>query len=125
MAASRRTVMPALSRVSRGTALTLTGTVCASAGSFCAVTVTVGNTIGATCPCANSTGDIALTQTVRARTLRMRPLCRRAYIFVLMLKMRCVAFGALLAVSLPLVAQGPRRVALGDWPEMRGPSRDG
>src|SRR5215212_4476479 len=22
-------------------------------------------------------------------------------------------------------AQGPRRIALGDWPEMRGPSRDG
>src|SRR5690606_8102110 len=22
-------------------------------------------------------------------------------------------------------AQGPRRVALGDWPEMRGPNRDG
>jgi outer membrane protein assembly factor BamB len=36
---------------------------------------------------------------------------------------------AVIAVSLSLVApasaQGPRRVALGDWPEARGPNRDG
>ena len=31
----------------------------------------------------------------------------------------------LVAVSASADAQGPRRVALGDWPELRGPSRDG
>ena len=30
-----------------------------------------------------------------------------------------------LVVGVALDAQGPRRVALGDWPEMRGPNRDG
>jgi outer membrane protein assembly factor BamB len=35
----------------------------------------------------------------------------------------CVA--AALFVGLTVSAQGPRRVALGDWPEMRGPARDG
>lgn len=43
-----------------------------------------------------------------------------------MLKKAC-AFAAMVlaaSVSAPL-AQGPRRVPLGDWPEMRGPSRDG
>ena len=30
-----------------------------------------------------------------------------------------------LSLSLTAAAQGPRRVALGDWPEMRGPNRDG
>jgi outer membrane protein assembly factor BamB len=38
-------------------------------------------------------------------------------------------FALLLAIFLSLgvaaVAQGPRRVALGDWPDMRGPNRDG
>ena len=29
------------------------------------------------------------------------------------------------AVALPLAAQGPRRVPIGDWPEARGPNRDG
>jgi outer membrane protein assembly factor BamB len=28
-------------------------------------------------------------------------------------------------VALPLAAQGPRRVPVGDWPEARGPNRDG
>jgi outer membrane protein assembly factor BamB len=42
-----------------------------------------------------------------------------------MLKKRCLALAVLLAVSLPLTAQGPRRIVMGDWPEMRGPSRDG
>ena len=32
---------------------------------------------------------------------------------------------ALVLASLSLSAQGPERVALGDWPEMRGPDRDG
>jgi outer membrane protein assembly factor BamB len=32
---------------------------------------------------------------------------------------------ALLAVSISLMAEGPRRVSVGDWPEMRGPNRDG
>ena len=31
----------------------------------------------------------------------------------------------LVALSLTLSAQGPRRVPLGDWPELRGPNRDG
>ena len=31
----------------------------------------------------------------------------------------------LLTLSIPATAQGPQRVAIGDWPEMRGPSRDG
>ena len=30
-----------------------------------------------------------------------------------------------LALSLPLAAQGPVRIAVGDWPDMRGPERDG
>jgi outer membrane protein assembly factor BamB len=41
------------------------------------------------------------------------------------MKKAYIAFGVLLALTLSLGAQGPRRVALGDWPEMRGPSRDG
>jgi outer membrane protein assembly factor BamB len=32
---------------------------------------------------------------------------------------------AVLSVGITLSAQGPRRIALGDWPEMRGPNRDG
>ncbi len=32
---------------------------------------------------------------------------------------------AVLILDSSLLAQGPRRVALGDWPEMRGPNRDG
>src|SRR5262245_64435533 len=31
----------------------------------------------------------------------------------------------LLIVTVALPAQGPRKVALGDWPEARGPHRDG
>src|SRR5215211_3626422 len=31
----------------------------------------------------------------------------------------------LLSIGLFAGAQGPRRIALGDWPEMRGPNRDG
>ncbi len=30
-----------------------------------------------------------------------------------------------LAVSVPLVGQGPRRISVGDWPDGRGPNRDG
>ena len=30
-----------------------------------------------------------------------------------------------LGLSVTLSAQGPRRIAVGDWPEMRGPNRDG
>ena len=30
-----------------------------------------------------------------------------------------------LGLAIAASAQGPRRVALGDWPEMRGPQRDG
>jgi hypothetical protein len=32
---------------------------------------------------------------------------------------------AALLLGATLSAQGPRRVAIGDWPEMRGPNRDG
>jgi outer membrane protein assembly factor BamB len=31
----------------------------------------------------------------------------------------------LVGLSIALAAQGPRRVAVGDWPDMRGPQRDG
>lgn len=36
-----------------------------------------------------------------------------------------LAAAILLAPALAVDAQGPRRVAIGDWPEMRGPNRDG
>ena len=39
---------------------------------------------------------------------------------------KCVsACAAVLVFGLSLEGQGPRRVALGDWPELRGPNRDG
>src|SRR5881397_494201 len=43
----------------------------------------------------------------------------------MMLKRFAFLAVVLLGVCLIAGAQGPRRVALGDWPEMRGPSRDG
>ena len=42
-----------------------------------------------------------------------------------MVKKPYLAAAALLGLSISVTAQGPRRVAVGDWPEMRGPSRDG
>ena len=42
-----------------------------------------------------------------------------------MLKTRLLLTALALAIGMSLSAQGPRLVALGDWPEMRGPSRDG
>ena len=42
-----------------------------------------------------------------------------------MLKYLIPAVAASLALAVPATAQGPRRVALGDWPEARGPLRDG
>src|SRR5687768_5217917 len=42
-----------------------------------------------------------------------------------MLKKSHLAVALLLGLSMSLAAQGPRRVAVGDWPEMRGPARDG
>lgn len=42
-----------------------------------------------------------------------------------MLKKSHLAFIVVLGLCMSLSAQGPRRVALGDWPEMRGPTRDG
>ena len=42
-----------------------------------------------------------------------------------MLKRLHLAAAILLTLSIPATAQGPQRVATGDWPEMRGPSRDG
>ena len=42
-----------------------------------------------------------------------------------MLKRHVLLAAVLAAASLPVVAQGPRRIAIGDWPEMRGPIRDG
>jgi outer membrane protein assembly factor BamB len=42
-----------------------------------------------------------------------------------MLKKFCVLLAALIVFGSSASGQAPRRVALGDWPEMRGPSRDG
>ena len=42
-----------------------------------------------------------------------------------MLRKTVLFIAALLIVGVTAGAQGPRRIALGDWPEMRGPSRDG
>ena len=42
-----------------------------------------------------------------------------------MLKRSCLLAAALVVLGTSLSGQGPRRVALGDWPEMRGPKRDG
>ena len=42
-----------------------------------------------------------------------------------MLKKMRLAAAIILILSIPATAQGPQRVAVGDWPEMRGPSRDG
>jgi outer membrane protein assembly factor BamB len=42
-----------------------------------------------------------------------------------MLRRTAVLITMLLSISLTAGAQGPRRVAIGDWPEMRGPNRDG
>ena len=42
-----------------------------------------------------------------------------------MLKTCCVVLVAVLLVGASLVGQGPRRIAQGDWPESRGPNRDG
>jgi len=42
-----------------------------------------------------------------------------------MLKKSSVFMTVVLGLSLAVSAQAPRRVALGDWPEMRGPNRDG
>jgi outer membrane protein assembly factor BamB len=36
-----------------------------------------------------------------------------------------VSIALLLTFALAVSAQGPRRVAIGDWPDMRGPNRDG
>src|SRR5215813_9508774 len=42
-----------------------------------------------------------------------------------MLKKSLVLLALGTSLVLPLAAQGPRRVAAGDWPEARGPLRDG
>jgi outer membrane protein assembly factor BamB len=42
-----------------------------------------------------------------------------------MLKKSILLVLAALAIGVSTSAQGPRRIALGDWPEMRGPNRDG
>ena len=42
-----------------------------------------------------------------------------------MVKKSLLALALLIGLSLSVFAQGPRRVAVGDWPEMRGPNRDG
>jgi outer membrane protein assembly factor BamB len=42
-----------------------------------------------------------------------------------MFKTCCLAVVLAAAVGVATSAQGPRRVAIGDWPEMRGPNRDG
>jgi outer membrane protein assembly factor BamB len=42
-----------------------------------------------------------------------------------MLKKWNVVMAVALGLAVTLSAQGPRRIALGDWPEARGPNRDG
>jgi outer membrane protein assembly factor BamB len=42
-----------------------------------------------------------------------------------MLKKLCVLAAVLVGLSVLTSAQGPRKVAVGDWPEARGPNRDG
>jgi outer membrane protein assembly factor BamB len=42
-----------------------------------------------------------------------------------MLRKSVWLLGALVVLGSTVTGQGPRRVALGDWPEMRGPNRDG
>src|SRR5438132_10086330 len=42
-----------------------------------------------------------------------------------MLKKCCLLVVTALAIGVSTSAQGPRRIAVGDWPEMRGPNRDG
>jgi outer membrane protein assembly factor BamB len=42
-----------------------------------------------------------------------------------MLKRMCLIIVVLPAIGLSLAANGSRRVATGDWPELRGPNRDG
>jgi outer membrane protein assembly factor BamB len=42
-----------------------------------------------------------------------------------MLKRSVLSAAVLLVVGVSVQAQGPRRVAMGDWPELRGPQRDG
>jgi outer membrane protein assembly factor BamB len=42
-----------------------------------------------------------------------------------MLRKCCVIIAALLVIAGTVSGQGPRRVPLGDWPEARGPNRDG
>ena len=42
-----------------------------------------------------------------------------------MFKTSCLAVVLAVGVAVAISAQGPRRVAIGDWPEMRGPNRDG
>jgi outer membrane protein assembly factor BamB len=44
---------------------------------------------------------------------------------VLMLKRIAYFLAVALSISLSAAAQGPRRIALGDWPEQRGPRGDG
>jgi outer membrane protein assembly factor BamB len=42
-----------------------------------------------------------------------------------MLRKCCVIIAALVVIAGTLSGQGPRRVPVGDWPEARGPNRDG
>ena len=44
---------------------------------------------------------------------------------MVMLKKCGVFLAAVFILGSVLDGQGPRRVSLGDWPEMRGPNRDG
>jgi outer membrane protein assembly factor BamB len=42
-----------------------------------------------------------------------------------MLKKLCLSAALLMTVAMTVTAEGPRRILVGDWPEMRGPNRDG
>src|SRR2546422_8798222 len=44
---------------------------------------------------------------------------------VAMLKNSWLPVAVVLCLCISVAAQGPRRVALGDWPEQRGPNGDG
>src|SRR5262245_574009 len=42
-----------------------------------------------------------------------------------MVKNACVVVAIVSTLVVPGSAQGPRKIAIGDWPEARGPNRDG
>src|SRR5262249_22405326 len=87
--ASPIVVMPPFQSASRGTAVRLTGSDCASAGSFCAVTVTGGSVTcaGGWAVCAAAGRGVTeqaqraeKTQITRERVKSMRNIMQRTYV---------------------------------------------